>query len=92
MRVRAKCILLVRVIWDKEQETLKHEVIKVFLPPKSDTVVNVAESCEQRVYTCTCACLCARVFIETIEYLSCNSSLQTPVVASGQVCGCPKLP
>lgn len=64
MRARVKCILLVWVIWDKEQETLKHRVIKVFLPPKSDMVVNVAESCEQRVYMRMCVCPCVCVYRE----------------------------
>lgn len=83
-----ECILLVWVIWDKVQETLKRRVIKVVLPPKSDTLVDAAELVRAYVFTC----VCVRVCVEKIWYLACSSSLQTPAAASGQVCGCPRLP
>lgn len=72
------------------QVTLKHGVMKVFLPPKSDIVANAVKLCEQHVYMCMCVAPSA--FMYKRLYLSCNSSLQTPAAASGQVCGCPRLP
>lgn len=58
--------------------------------PPSDIVANAVKLCEQHVYMCMCVAPSA--FMYKRLYLSCNSSLQTPAAASGQVCGCPRLP
>lgn len=81
--VKVKCILSAWVIWDKVQETLKKQKTKQGYKSVSsfrggDTVLP---------WKCV-SCM----FTWVIWYLACNSSLQTPAAASGQVCGCPRLP